>query len=95
MIIAIDYDETYTVDPDGWDLFCAMFMDRGHTIICVSARNEEHMGPVRDTLGKVIGAGNCIGVNKQPKKQTMLQEYGMIIDVWIDDIPESIINGIV
>jgi hypothetical protein len=94
MIISIDYDETYTADPEGWDMFCKLFTARGHVIMCVSARDETHMLPVKESLGKIIGESNCYGVNKQPKKQTMLREYGILIDIWIDDIPESIINGI-
>jgi len=92
MIISLDYDDTYTADPEGWDAFCTLFMTRGHTVICVSARHPDHMQEVKDSLGKVIGENNCVGVNKQPKREYMLQQFGILIDVWIDDIPEAIVN---
>lgn len=92
MIISLDYDDTYSSSPAMWDKICKLFMDEGHTVICVSARHPDNMQIVKDTLGRVIGEGQCIGVDKEPKRQHMIQQYGITVDVWIDDMPETIVD---
>ena len=34
MLIAIDYDNTYTADPEWWDEVIRSGQERGHTIVC-------------------------------------------------------------
>jgi len=90
MILAIDFDDTYTRDPDLWDKFLRAALERGHRVYCVSARHERQMGEVRDTVGRVIGAGACFGTSGAPKRSYMAEVVDTYVDVWIDDAPESI-----
>lgn len=92
MIISIDFDDTYTKDPELWDMFCLSAIDKGHTVYCVSARPEEHMYKVRNTIGKVIGTRKCFGTSLKCKRDHM-KKYGIHIDVWIDDTPDAIVSN--
>jgi hypothetical protein len=92
MIISIDYDNTYTVDPELWDQFAKNAILRNHTVYCVSARSENMMADAKNSIGQIIGPANCFGTNFQPKKDFMWNNHKIKIDVWIDDTPEYITN---
>lgn len=90
MIIAIDYDHTYTNDPELWDEFARNAIKRKHSVYCVSARAESMMDDAKNTIGKVIGPANCFGTNLHPKREFMLNNHNIRIDVWVDDTPSFI-----
>jgi hypothetical protein len=92
MILAIDFDETYTRDPQLWDGFVSAAMAKGHRIFCVSARHERQMGEVRDTIGRLIGVESCFGTGGAPKRRFMAEIADTHVDVWIDDAPESVVE---
>lgn len=92
MILAIDFDETCTRDPELWDLFLSRAMERGHQVLCVSARHERQMGEVRETIGRLIGPDACFGTGRAPKRRFMAEVADTHIDVWIDDAPESVVE---
>jgi hypothetical protein len=87
MIIAIDYDNTYTADPETFNKVIALFKEAGHDVICVTAREDGVLGvPVRNSIGKlvpVIFAGSVA-------KRTAAKKRGYIVDVWVDDMPMMI-----
>ena len=86
MIIAIDYDNTYTAAPELWNRMISMFSDAGHTIICITGRTENMAQPVMDSIGKlipVIFAGN-------DWKRDAAIKRGYKVDVFIDDMPEMV-----
>ena len=58
MIISIDFDDTYTKDPDFWDEVCKLAIQKKHTVYCVSARYEKYMPKVRTglLLGKILAS---------------------------------------
>lgn len=91
MILAIDFDETYTRDPELWDLFLSAAMAKGHQVLCVSSRHEQQMGEVRDTIGRLIGPEACYGTGRAPKRRHVAEAADTHVDVWIDDAPESIV----
>ena len=41
MIIALDYDKTYTADPNLWDAFIKFAVFRGHKVICLTMRYSQ------------------------------------------------------
>ena len=81
MLIAIDYDNTYTADPEWWDEVIRSGQERGHTIVCVTGRTEPPNLPIR-----VICAGD-------EYKRDAVRRSGLRIDVWIDDEPGHIEPG--
>lgn len=87
MIIAIDYDNTYSADPESFNKVITIFKEAGHDVICVTAREEGVMGvPVHNSIGKlvpVIFAGSV-------SKRTAAKKNGYVVDVWIDDMPMMI-----
>jgi hypothetical protein len=87
MIIAIDYDNTYSADPETFNKVITIFKEAGHTVICVTGRDGGLMGdPVRASIGKlvpIVFAGSAW-------KEDAAEEKGYIVNVWIDDMPEMI-----
>lgn len=88
MIVAIDYDNTYTLDPESWNNFILAFQSAGHTIICVTNRNnsENFVLPVMNSIGKLCP---IVFAGSQWKQEAALKQ-GYKVDVWIDDTPAMI-----
>ena len=86
MLIAIDYDFTYSEDPDAWDAMIASFRARGHTFVCVTGRHCPP-DPVRERQipMPVICAPDGF-------KADAARKAGYKVDVWIDDMPGTIEN---
>jgi len=92
MIFALDFDGTYTADPDLWTLWAKSAMERGHTVLCITFRRHDEMQKVHDTLGMTIGVHNCRPTGGSYKK-TFAQDNNIKVDVWIDDNPEMIVTS--
>jgi hypothetical protein len=86
MIIAIDYDNTYTADPELWDSFILSSQAKGHTVICITARPEIMGQPVKDSVGKLV---NVLFAGGDWKRE-YAAKHGYKVNVWIDDMPEYI-----
>ena len=89
MILGLDYDGTYTADPEFWDAVCVMAVSRGHTVVMVTARCADEMEDV-STPKDVAVYCTC----RKPKKMYMEMVHRIRVDVWIDDMPEGITLGI-
>jgi hypothetical protein len=84
MLIALDYDGTYTADPDLWLLFITQAKQRGHQVMVVTMRNEfEKESVLRDLQGKV----DRIILTDRKAKLPYMQKLGLSPDIWIDDQP--------
>ena len=90
--IALDFDRTFTSDIDLWRFLLQAFTKRGHKVYLVTGRHDtpENRQLVFDTLGddrlSLAGYAFC---NHQPKRSVM-EAAGVMIDIWIDDLPELI-----
>jgi hypothetical protein len=87
-VIAIDYDGTYTVDPDLWRAFIERAQARGHTVVMVTGRsNEGQFGAEvrRDVRGLVP-----IVFAAQMWKWHAAQLAGFDVAIWIEDHPETV-----
>ena len=87
MLIALDYDDTYTRDPVLWMLFIGFAKGRGHTVICVTMRTPQEVALIDDDLLTVI---EIIPTSRQAKKD-YLNQRSVFPDIWIDDTPEFIL----
>lgn len=77
MLIALDYDGTYTADPALWDSFVASAVARGHRVICVTMRHETEA---------IIMPCEIIYTGRRAK-MVSIDDLGLQIDIWIDDSP--------
>lgn len=86
MIIAIDYDNTYTAAPELWDQTIKLFQDAGHAVICITARTEGMRQPVLDSIGKLVP----VIFSGSEWKREAAKKRGYSVDIFIDDMPEII-----
>ncbi len=87
MLIALDYDGTYTADPELWDQFISNARMRGHEVYCVTMRYEDtESKEVTISLeGKV---NRIIYTDRKAKKAAFRMKCGYNPDIWIDDNPD-------
>ena len=82
MIIALDYDDCYTRDPQLWEAFVSLAYARGHRVICVTARDLNNQIPS-------FPGGEIVYAGRQPKRAAA-EAAGYKVDIWIDDMPEMV-----
>ena len=89
MLIALDYDRTYTLDPVFWNRFingCKVF---GHTVVVATMRyagtweEEDVLAALEDKVDRVV-------FTSRKAKKPFLEELGIFPDVWVDDNPRWI-----
>lgn len=85
MKVALDYDSTYTLDPELWNKFIDMLQLRDHEVMVVTYRDEDL--PIDHELPIPIY------YTAFHAKRNFMEEKGIHIDVWIDDWPEGILLG--
>lgn len=95
MMIALDFDETYTLCPDVWDRCIDVFKESGHSVVVVTARSDRQDSLSTSDNSDVIDLCNrkniqVIFCNHKPKR-AFCQSLGFNFSVWIDDSPESIV----
>ena len=79
MLIALDYDKTYTADPMLWDSFIAQATERGHIVHIVTMRN--HAGEA------ILDAPAPVIYTDRKAKHRFINA-----DIWIDDSPHWILQ---
>jgi len=89
LIIAIDYDDTFSADPEFWTFVIEHGKSRGHAFVCVTARcgSPEDRHELREALPNIPFHFSC----DEPKAD-YARRYGLGIDVWIDDMPGWIVG---
>lgn len=90
MNIALDYDDTYTADPELWNNFVADAQKRGHRVFIVTARYPESV--IDDVPG--IPRSRHIYTSMMAKRFYCLHKYGLQFSIWIDDKPEYVTHGV-
>lgn len=92
MIIAIDYDCTFTRDPEMWKAFIALARQAGHKVHCVTCRR-----PTDENEAELTAAfGECdmmIFFTSLKPKLDYMAARNITIDVWIDDDPGCVMMG--
>jgi len=90
MLIAIDFDETFTADPELWAEFLVRARSRGHTAICATMRFEHEGAEVRAHMHGLVE--KIIFTGRKAKMQAV-QEAWYYPSVWIDDSPLWLFNN--
>jgi hypothetical protein len=81
MNIAIDYDSTYTQDPELWNEFIASSQARGHSVICVTMRYPDCPEE------RIEGLPIPVYYTGRGAKMPFVKRLDLHVDVWIDDNP--------
>ncbi len=84
MLIALDYDGTYTADPGLWNHFVDVARSRNHEVHLVTLRTESE--PVR--LGCIV---DRVHYTDRKAKRPYMEARGLSVQVWIDDMPDFIL----
>ena len=84
MILALDFDGTYTADPALWDAFIDAARLRGHEVHVVTMRHESE--PVR--LGTHV---DRVHYTDRKAKAAYMAARGLHVQVWIDDRPDFVL----
>jgi hypothetical protein len=85
MLIAIDYDDTWSRDPAFWLAFTRLAVANGHAVIGVTARDESDVDDMCKHYRSLMLF--CTGGKS---KRRFVADKGEHVDVWIDDSPEFI-----
>lgn len=80
MLIALDYDGTYTKDKLLWDRFCILAKELGHTVICFTMRHNNNEEKLFSMPIEVI-------YTSRKAKKKFAENLGYVVDIWIDDKP--------
>ena len=88
--IALDYDDTFTTDPDGWYRAMLVLKQAGFRIVgCTFRYPEEEI-----TDRQYIELCDRIIYCSRESKFTTAGLEGEKVDIWIDDIPQWIHTGV-
>jgi hypothetical protein len=91
MIIALDYDDTYSAAPELWDEFIDACERRGHDVICVSCRRDTDENREECKIAKLVHHAHYF--TALSPKRWFMEQRGIKVDVWIDDLPECVKEG--
>ena len=95
MLIAIDFDETLTADPDFWRQVIDAAYNRGHKVICVTARQDTKSN--RDIVETWMKENDIDDIythyTSLASKVAFLSNRGVKVDIWIDDDPRKCALG--
>ena len=89
MIVALDYDDTYTRDPSMWNDFIDLLQRNNHTVYCVTMRYPQEAQAVREALANRVDGIFCTG---RKAKRPFMYARGIQVSVWIDDEPGWILT---
>jgi len=82
MIIALDWDNTYTAAPYLFECFIEKCKELGIQVVIVTGRKPEHR--IHTELDvPIVYAGN-------EYKRKAAEKAGYKVNIWIDDMPEMI-----
>lgn len=88
MLIALDYDGTYTTAPDLWLGFLESARSAGHQVWIVTMRDDFELEDVRRQLqGRV---DRIVATCRCAKAPYLKAWHGVVPDIWIDDQPHFI-----
>lgn len=85
LLIAVDYDGTYSADPETFDLVVSEFQSNGHECIMVTARGKQDLVKVNPNLGLKV-----YYTEGELKDPFMRDNHTIEVDIWIEDRPQSV-----
>ena len=86
--IAIDYDDTISLNIEAWQLIINLFTSLGANVYIVTYRASTQFDDMNMSLKNVR---DYIFTNAMAKRNYCEEVAGLKIDIWIDDFPESVV----
>jgi HK97 family phage portal protein len=91
MTISIDFDRTFSADPQLWGEFARKSVADGNTVVMISRRPEEDREEVISSLGDYAESfSQVLLVGGDTLKADAAEAAGIDVDVWVDDSPQTI-----
>jgi hypothetical protein len=88
MKIALDYDDTFTVNPEMWRSIIHILVEYGHDVRIVTSRFY-----LRESEREIKAATDLpVIFCKHNSKYEICKKLGWIPDIWIDDYPWAIVG---
>lgn len=88
MNVALDYDGTYTEDPELWLAFVRALELRGHNVWIVTMRYASETADMDKRIMELVDG--VVFTGRQAKRKAC-EERGIKIHVWVDDNPEAVV----
>jgi hypothetical protein len=92
LLIVIDYDFTFTADPELWTEFVLSAQKKGHEVMCVTLRSHKIESEYEEVVNSIGKFCNIIFTSRNAKKK-YLMDRGIYPNIWIDDEPEHIFKS--
>lgn len=94
MLIAIDFDDTLTMDAALWRHFIELCKLFEHQVVCVTARRDtDDNNETIDNWMQSHGIDLRTYYTGLSSKVDYMQKRGLKVDVWIDDCPRTCALG--
>lgn len=88
MVVSLDYDDTYTRDPQAWNEFIDLMQRNGHNVYCVTMRAPAEGRAVKEALENRVDG---IFFTSRRAKRDFMNSRGINVDVWVDDSPAFVL----
>lgn len=90
LTISLDFDKTWTADPQLWRDFVGLAHKSGHRVVLITRRPDTEKD--RSTVEKATADS---GIDRlifagQTQKADAARKSGVSVDVWVDDYPAGI-----
>lgn len=89
MNISLDYDGTYTEDPDLYLAFVQMALKRGHKVYVVTVRYPSECTAAMGFDFRLSALVPVLATSRMAKRPFVAQR-GIEIHIWIDDNPQAV-----
>jgi len=91
MTISMDFDRTFSADPQMWGEFAKKAVADGNTVVMISRRPESDREEVIASLGDYAESfSQVLLVGGDTLKADAADAAGIKVDVWVDDSPQTI-----
>lgn len=86
-VIAVDFDDTYTADPDLFNAFIQLAKAKGHYVVCVTSRPPDFDN---SDIERAMPGIEVIYTNGKQKREAAIEQGLPDVDIWVDDMPQYI-----
>ena len=92
MTISIDYDKTFSSDPEMWGKFAKSSAASGNQVVMISRRpdTEQDRNEITAALGDYASSFSTVLLVGDQFKDAAAKAAGINVDVWVDDSPQFV-----